>query len=71
VVRAHRAIAGELARLAQNMAGHSDLAMGRHDATVMADPSGQAEAFRRLVAIERELLELLQARLEEDEKLLQ
>jgi hypothetical protein len=63
LVRAHRAVAGELASLAQQMAGYRDLPMGRHDEAVMADPEGQAEAFQRLVAIERELLALLSASL--------
>jgi len=36
----------------------------------MADPNGQAEAFRRFVARERELVALLQAKLEEDEAML-
>jgi hypothetical protein len=71
LVRAHRTIAGELASLAQQMAGYRDLPMGRHDEAVMADPEGQAEAFQRFVAIERELLALLSVKVEEDEQLLQ
>jgi hypothetical protein len=70
LVQAHRRIADELAALAQQMAGYRDLPMGRHDEAVMADPEGQAEAFRRLVAIERELLSLLTAKVEEGEQLL-
>lgn len=70
LVRAHRRIAGDLAALAQQMTGYRDLPMGRHDEAVMADPGGQAEAFERLVAIERELLELLNAKVEEGEQLL-
>ena len=70
LVGAHRAIAGELASLAQQMAGYRDLPMARHDEAVMADPAGQAAAFQRLVAVERELLELLRARVESDEQLL-
>jgi hypothetical protein len=65
LVRAHRAIAGELASLSRQMAGYRDLPMGRHDEAAMADPEGQAEAFRRYVAIQRELLALLSADLEE------
>jgi hypothetical protein len=68
--RAHRASAAELTKLAQQMAGCRDLPMARHDLTVMANPEGQMEAFRRFVAIEREVLALLQARLEEEQKLL-
>ena len=70
LVRAHRAIAGELASLAQQMVGYRDLPMGRHDEAVMADPAGQADAFRRFVAAERELLVLLGAKVAEDEQLL-
>jgi hypothetical protein len=71
LVRAHRTISGELASLAQQMAGYRDLPMGRHDMAVMADPEGQAEAFQRLVAIERELLVLLNAKVKEAEALLE
>lgn len=70
LVRAHRMVAGELASLAQQMAGYRDLPMGRHDEAAMADPEGQAEAFRRLLAIQRELLALLSANVEEGEHLL-
>lgn len=70
LVRGHRAIAGDLADLAQRMAGYRDLPMGRHDERVMADPAGQAEAFRRALAIQRELLALLHAKVEEGERLL-
>jgi hypothetical protein len=68
--RAHRDVAGELADLAEEMASYRTLPMGRHDMTEMADPKGQMEAFRRFVAVERELLALLQAKLEADEGLL-
>ena len=68
--RAHRDVAGELADLAEEMASYRTLPMGRHDMTVMTDPKGQMEAFRRFVAVERELLALLQAKLEADEGLL-
>jgi hypothetical protein len=70
LVRAHRAIAGELASLAQQMEGYRDLPMARHDEAVLADPAGQAEAFRRSVAVERELLQLLTAKVEAEERLL-
>ena len=68
--RAHRDVASELADLAEEMAGYCNLPMGRHDMTVMTDPRGQMEAFRRFVAVEQELLALLQATLEVEEKLL-
>jgi hypothetical protein len=70
LVRAHRTIAGQLASLAQQMAGYRDLPMGRHDEAVMAGPEGQAEAFQRFVTIERELLALLSAKVEEEVQLL-
>jgi hypothetical protein len=68
--RAHRDVASELADLAEEMASYLSLPMGRHDVTVMSDPKGQMEAFRRFVAVEQELLALLQATLEVEEKLL-
>jgi hypothetical protein len=70
LVRAHRAVASELAKLAQQMAGYRDLPMGRHDEAMMADPAGQAEAFQRFVAIEREILAFLRTKVEQDERLL-
>ena len=68
--RAHRGVASELASLAEEMASYRNLPMGWHDMTVMTDPKGQMEAFQRFVAVERELLVLLQAKLEAEEKLL-
>jgi hypothetical protein len=68
--RAHRDVASELADLGEEMAGYRNLPMGRHDMTVMTDPKGQMEAFRRFVAVERELLALLQTKLEAEEELL-
>jgi hypothetical protein len=68
--RAHRDVASELADLAEEMASYRNLPMGRHDMTVMTDPKEQMEAFRRFVAVEQELLALLQATLEVEEKLL-
>ena len=49
------------------VAAYRDLPMARHDMQVMADPAGQIEAFRRFVALERELLELLGRKLEQDQ----
>ena len=66
----HREIGRALERVAHEMAGCRDLPMGRHDMAVMTDPKGQAEAFRRFVAVERELLELLRAKLEQEEAML-
>jgi hypothetical protein len=45
------------------MASYRELPMGRHDMTVMSDPKGQMEAFRRFIAVERDLLALLQTKL--------
>jgi hypothetical protein len=67
LARAHRSVAAELADLARQMAGYRDLPMARHDMRVMADPHGQAAAFRHFVATERELLELLQTKLQQEE----
>jgi hypothetical protein len=70
LVQAHRAVAGELASLAQQMAGYRDLPMGRHDEAALADPQGQAAAFQRLLTTERELLALLSTKVAEGEELL-
>ena len=56
--------------LARRMAACRDLPMAQHDMRVMADPGGQVEAFRRFVAAERELLELLRTKLEQDQGML-
>jgi hypothetical protein len=68
--RAHRDVASELADLAEEMASYRELLMGRHDMRVMSDPKGQVEAFRYFVAVERELLALLQTKLEAEGELL-
>lgn len=68
--RAQRGVANDLARLAEEMAGYRSLPMGRHDMAVMIDPNGQMDAFRQFVALEREILELLQAKLKIDEAML-
>jgi hypothetical protein len=70
LVRAHRDIAARLEDLARAMVGCVNLVEARHDMGTMADPAGQTEAFQRFMAIERELLELLQGNLEQEEKLL-
>jgi hypothetical protein len=70
LVQGHRHVGDELADLARQMASCQDLPMGRHDLAMMSDPSGQAAAFRSFVEIERELLALLQSKLEEEDKLL-
>ena len=70
LARAQRASAAELAKLAEQMAGYRDLPMARHDVTVMTRPEGQMEAFRRFVALEQDIVALLRAKLQEEEKLL-
>ena len=70
LARAHRDVAGQLDSLAREMAGCRDLPMARHDQAVMMDPNGQMEAFRRFVAIERELVGLLETSLAGAERLL-
>jgi hypothetical protein len=69
LVERHRRTAAELAATARDMAGQRDLPMGAHDLTVMSSPQA-VEAFERVVAAERELLALLQARLRQDQELL-
>lgn len=66
LVEAQRRIAGELAALGQRMAACHDLPVAAHDLAVLADPAGQAAAFARFLAAERELLALLHASLEQD-----
>jgi hypothetical protein len=65
----HREVATELIATASRMAGYRGLPMGKHDENVM---SGQRsiEAFENFVKLERELLTLLQHRLEEDREML-
>ena len=59
LTRAHRDLARGLTDLAREMAASRDLPMGRHDPAVMADTKGQMEAFRRFVATERELVDMV------------
>ena len=70
LVRRHREVAEQLRGLAEEMRGYRDLPMASHDMAVMLDPQGQAEAFGRVVAIERELVELLGEKLREAEEML-
>jgi hypothetical protein len=70
LVGAHRDVAGALDRLARQMAGCRDLPVARHDEAAMAAPDGQGAAFERYVAVERELVTLLTAKLQEDEQML-
>ncbi|HEY8477221.1 MAG TPA: hypothetical protein VIN09_10195 [Chloroflexota bacterium] len=70
LARDHRDIAARLAGLAQQMTSYRDLPMPRHDMVALTDPGGQMEAFQRYVAVEREFLALLQAKLKEEEQAL-
>ena len=70
LVEAHRGIAYDLARLAETMAGYRDLPMARHDPAILASPHGQSAAFWKFVEKERELLDLLRAKVAQDELLL-
>lgn len=65
----HREIATRLLVLGEEMAGYRDLPMGRHDMGVMTSAPA-VEAFGRFVDQERELLALLQQRMEQDERML-
>lgn len=59
----------QLATLARRMASYRDLPMGRHDPRAMSSPEAR-EAFARFVAVEEELLALLQGRLDRDRAML-
>ncbi len=65
----HRQIAAELRSVAEDMAGQSDLPMGRHDMDMIGSPE-VAQSFARFIAAERELVAQLQRSLERDEALL-
>jgi hypothetical protein len=65
----HRQIGVQLQAIGQEMAGHRDLPMGRHDQRAMSSPE-LAEAFEKFVMAEQELRSLLQARLEQDQRML-
>jgi hypothetical protein len=66
----YRRIATDLKATAGRMAGYRDLPMGRHDAQAMSAPK-VLSAFEQYVELERELLSLLQQRVEQDGKMLQ
>jgi hypothetical protein len=69
LVEQHRRIAAELAATAKRMAGYHNLRMGRHDERAMASPKA-FEAFEEFVAIEGELLAVLQTSLAQDRTML-
>ena len=70
LARAYRGVASDLAGLAHQMTGYSEMPMGPHEMSVMAEPNGQAAAFQRLVVVERDLLDYLRTKLEQDETML-
>lgn len=63
-----RAAAG-LASIANEMAAAEDLPMGRHDMDAMTAPA-VGQAFLGFVTAERDLLSLIQSRLEQDHRML-
>lgn len=67
--RAHREIAGHLKATGKKMAGYGDLPMGGHDQKTMSNPK-LLEAFEKFVALEQELLTLLQKKVARDRKML-
>jgi hypothetical protein len=69
LVARHRGIAAELRSVSEEMAGHRDLPMGRHDEAVMSSPE-VLDAFARFVGAEREVATLLEGWLEHDEAML-
>jgi hypothetical protein len=68
-VQEHRRIAALLEAIAEEMAASRDLPMARHDAKAMSSPA-VVEAFERFVEVEREIVGLLQERVQQDAKLL-
>ena len=66
----HREGSTGLKGLAVEMAGYRELPMASHDMAVMQDPRGQAEAFGRVVEIERELVAVLEGKIKEAEEMM-
>jgi hypothetical protein len=69
LVKEHRRLAQELNGLAERMSKYRDLPIARHNEEVMLSTASLA-AFERFVKLERELSELLEHRLTEDQKML-
>jgi hypothetical protein len=65
----HRGIAAQLRATADEMEGYRDLPMGRHDQEALSSPE-VVNAFEDLVNVEQELVELLEARVEQHRKML-
>ena len=69
LVGEHRQAAFQLKAIATQMVGYRELPMGRHFEQAMAAPP-VLQSFQRFVRMERELLAMLQHRLQEDEQML-
>jgi hypothetical protein len=69
LVARHRDAAGQLTATAEEMASYRDLPMAEHDISVLTSAEA-VDVFERAVTVERELAQLLRARLDEDEELL-
>jgi hypothetical protein len=65
----HRQIAAQLRTSARHMSGYRDLPMGKHNEEAMAAPEA-VEAFAKFVRVEQQLLILLQAAVDRDQKML-
>jgi hypothetical protein len=69
LARQHRDLAARLRETAEEMASYRHLPMGQHDEAAMSDTK-VVETFEKLVHVRRETIELLQAMLEQEEKML-
>ena len=65
----YRTVASRLQAAAQQMAGYRDLPMARHHEAAASAP-GILDAFRRFVATEREVIDVLQDALRRDQQML-
>ncbi|HEX2284893.1 MAG TPA: hypothetical protein VHI10_08715 [Mycobacterium sp.] len=70
LVTAHRDVADRLKGIADQMAEYRDLPMAAHDEAAMSDAVAH-KAFERYVQLERELTNLLQQHLRDDQRMLQ
>jgi hypothetical protein len=69
LAKEHRQIAVLLTVTASEMAGYRNLPMARHDAKAMSHPK-VFQTFEKFVAIEQDLLAMLQRHVEQDQKML-
>ena len=69
LVEEQRQAASRLRLIGEEMAAARDLPMGAHDEQAMTSPQ-VAEAFRRFVRTRQELLGVLQAELDQDQRML-